>query len=136
MPKIYRVMEVENGYPRVGTAARCLGVRVPADIEPDATGMVHCSESGMSVGPSVAALPTHRIPGRLRNIAPDAAGKNSDYVWSMGEGPFADSGINDALSLRVDRPEHGVVRPALSMQFDIYTAALFSTRPLWRVDEV
>ena len=142
MPKIYRAMEGDDGYPRVGSTARCLGVRVPTDgvrvptdIEPDADGLVYCGERGMSVGPSVAALPTHRIPRRLKHIAWDAAGKDSDYVWSMGSGQFEDGNLCDSLSLCVDRPEHGVVRPAFTMLIDAYTEALSGTRALWRVDE-
>ena len=128
-------MEGANGYPRVGDTARRLGVRVGTDIEPDADGLVYCAESGMSVGPSVAALPSHRIPTRLMHIAPDAAGKDSDYVWSLGTGPFADGEIGVSLTLLVDEPTHGVVRPAHTMMLDDYTAALSATCQSWRVDE-
>ena len=129
-------MENDNGLPRIGNTARRLGVRVPEDIQPDDADMVHCGEKGMSVAPSVAALPRHRVPRRLRHLAEGAAGKSSDCVWSLGSGRFGKADVSETLSLFVDSHTHGVVRPAFSMMLEDYAIALSNTRAFWRVDEV
>jgi len=68
-----------------------LGVRVPLDIEPHASGCVRPGTGGMSVAPRLADLPPHRIPRRLRGLAglAFAAGSNTLRVWKIGNGPFA-----------------------------------------------
>src|SRR5689334_10713461 len=108
MPKIFRAMQEVGGLPKTGETARTLGVRVPADIQPDGDGMVEPGPVGMSVAPSLCDLPTHRIPRRLRRLAPDATGNDSDFVWSMGSGPFHQGSLCDLLLLYVDSSNHGL----------------------------
>jgi hypothetical protein len=54
MPKVYRVMAMDETRqkPAMGDTAAHLGVRVPADIEPDESGRVHPGTGGMSVDPT------------------------------------------------------------------------------------
>jgi len=155
MPKLFRVMEEENGQPRVGASGRVLGVRLPgavgkADIEPDVEGYVYPGTGGMSVSPSAAALlerlppsmiPKHFsrladhpfLPAALRPVLRSAAGKSTLCVWTMGEGPFTAGFIDDDLALRVDPgdEQHGFVEPSCVMMVEAFQAALHRTRDAW-----
>jgi hypothetical protein len=137
MPKIYRVMAAEGNVPMIGQTATSLGARVPGDIAPDAAGCVHPGTGGMSVSPSAADLPPHRIPIRLRHLSPDAAGKNAHFVWSLGEGGFVFSPVDIGLQLRPDagNRSHGFVEPDHTMPLENYQRALHSTQPRWSIDE-
>jgi hypothetical protein len=139
MPLIFRAMYIDAGFPRCGPDARSLGVRVPpskdVDIEPDPDGQVNPGEGGMSVAPTAAGLPVHRLPRRLRGIFPRASGSNQDAVWPMGEGAFVAGDIGNQLRLRPDpgKPSaHGFVEPAARMPCADYQTALAATRELWR----
>ena len=141
MPRIYRVMTPDaDGLPKVGTTARSLGVRVrsrpddPEDIAVD-SGHVAPGTGGMSVAPSWRDLPLHRIPQRLAHQVPNAAGRDTDACWRMGDGPFEAGDFAEGLSLRPDHPEHGVVEPSHRMTLDAYRAALAATRDRWTIDE-
>jgi len=138
MPKIYRVMQADNGQPTTGESATTLGVRVPVDIRPDEAGRVRPGMKGMSVSPSLRDLPIHRIPKRLRQLVQDAQGKDSHFVWSMGEGLFAAGTLAPALQMRPDpkNRSHGFVEPDAEMALDEYRSALYRTQSLWMVDEV
>jgi hypothetical protein len=137
MPRIYRVMKEDQGKPMVGASATTLGVRVPTDIAPDAAGDVHSATGGMSVSPSLRALPARLIPRRLRHMVPRAAGNDRLLVWSMGDGPFVQEPIAPRLQLRPDphNSRHGLVEPDASMSLDDYRAALAATQNEWSVDE-
>jgi hypothetical protein len=137
MPKIFRVMAAEGNVPMIGQAATTLGVRVPRDIASDAAGRVYPETGGMSVSPSLADLPPHRIPKRLRHLAPDAAGKNAHFVWSMGEGAFTSGPVDVGLQLRPDpkNRSHGLVEPDGIMLLENYLRAIHATQPKWSVDE-
>jgi len=137
MPKIYRVMAAEGNLPMLGQTATTLGVRVPGDIAPDAAGHVRPGTGGMSVSPAVADLPPHRIPRRLRHLAPDAAGKDAHFVWSMGEGAFVFSPVDIGLQLRPDpnNRSHGFVEPDQTMLLENYQSALHATQSRWSIDE-
>lgn len=140
MPLIYRAMTVDgDGKPKVGQAARTLGARVPPagkpDIRPDGAGIVRPRTGGMSVAPGWRNLPAHRIPKRLKPLMPDAAGKDEDACFCMGDGPFVSGAVATDLELRVDRPEHGMVEPAAAMPASDYQRALAVTRDQWVIDE-
>ena len=126
-----------DGKPEVGASASTLGVRVPADIQPDASGMVQPGTNGMSVSPSLAILPYWMVPIRLRHLRPDATGRNSLQVWNMGSGPFVAARVADGLMLRPDpgRPNHGYVEPDGSMMLNVYVEAIQAMRGAWQVDE-
>src|SRR6185503_9245920 len=109
-----RVMRKEDGRPAIGESATTLGVRIAStitDITTDADGRVQPGTGGMSVSPSLRALPYRLIPRRLRILVPQAAGNDHMFVWSMGDGAFADGPIGPGLRLRVDpkRENHGFV---------------------------
>ena len=143
MPLIWRAMKADNEKPQIGRGKKLLGVLVgPAandDINPDEDGYVHPATGGMSVSPKVEALPTHRLPTRLRKKYPerfpDASGPNGLHCWWMGEGPFVPERIAERLLLRPDQdnPErHGLVEPDAKMLTEDYETALAATREQWR----
>jgi hypothetical protein len=142
MPRIYRLMKVEDGQPQLGAAAMTLGVRLaqgarPADIPIDPNGCVHPGTGGMSVYSSMRAMPARMIPKRLQSIVPFAAGSNNLKIWAIGEGPFASGSVAARLSLRIDPEDvlHGFVEPSAIMTFEQYVGALIETRLLWVVAE-
>jgi hypothetical protein len=132
----------DGGQPQVGPSALALGVRVPpdehADIDVSADGLVEPRTGGMSVAPAWRLLPVHRIPRRLRDRFPRAAGKIQLFLWRMGEGPFTEGPFADRLFFRPD-PEkpskHGFVEPKARMPVGEYQAALAATRDQWVIDE-
>lgn len=130
-------MQEEEGRPRVDRGARALGERVPGDIALDAEGCVAPAQGGMSVSPSLRALPAHRVPHRLRAHAPRATGRDTDRVWSHGEGPFSPGPVDPGLRLRPDtgNTRHGVVEPAARMTLAEYERSLEGTRDDWQIDE-
>lgn len=137
MPKIYRGMKQEQDKPALGPTAQTLGARVPEDIAPDAAGMVHPGTGGMSVAPSLADLPSFRVPARLHKLYPKASGKSDLFVWSMGVGEFAEEPIGDQLCLRFDpaNGKHGFIEPVGSMSLNDYQNALTATQDQWAIDE-
>jgi hypothetical protein len=143
MPLIWNGMKMDGGGPAVGRGAVLLGVRVGPgendDISPDADGFVTPGRGGMSVSPSLDALPPHRVPRRLQKKYPerfpDASAPNGVHCWSMGEGPFTAERVAGGLRLRPDpdHPEgHGFVEPDDRMKTADYEAALGATRNQWR----
>jgi len=142
MPKIYRVMKKDGNNPVLGETASALGVRVPRDIAPDASGVVSPANNGMSVTPSVAALnrmPARMVPIRLKSIVPGAAGNDNLFAWSMGQGKWTanEEPIAPGLQLRPDPTDdqHGFVEPAVAMPLDEYRAAIDATQNSWQIDE-
>jgi hypothetical protein len=142
MPLVYRAMLADGARPLVGPSALALGVRLPpdehADIPVDAQGAVEPHRGGMSVAPAWRLLPVHRIPRRLRDKFPRAAGKNAVVLWRIGEGPFVETTLAGRLVLRPDpdRPQtHGFVEPDAKMPAGDYQDALAATRDQWRIDE-
>ena len=142
MPKIFRSMLAEGEKPKVGRESKMLGVRIPpdpyADVPVDLNGHVHPQTGGMSVAPDWRKLPYFLIPERLKSFVPRARGKNDLVCWSLGEGDFESTTLNDHLELRVDQghsPKHGVVEPKFEMLIDNFQAALAQTGDLWVIDE-
>ncbi len=135
MPKIFRVMKgSQQAGPTVGTGATKLGVRVPKDISADALGQVVPGIGGMSVAPRLEDLPWMFVPERLGDLVPGASGNNNDYVWHHGDGPFEVAAVSAPLVLRPDRPDHGVVEPAVETTLDNYRADLAATGLGWRIE--
>jgi hypothetical protein len=136
MPQIWRAMKPDRDKPEVGRGKTLLGVLVGPcandDINPDEDGFVHPGTGGMSVSPTVEALPTHRLPRRLRKKYPerfpDASGPNGLLCWSMGEGPFVPERVAERIRLGLDPddPErHGLVEPDAKMTLDDYETAIY-----------
>lgn len=130
-----------DGRPEVGRAGNLLGVRIGTasrdDID-EKDGRVQPGTGGMSVSPSVDALPSHRIPRRLKDKYPerfpDARGPNQLHCWMMGDGEFVAGPLAADLVLRPDpnRPnEHGFVEPEREMPVAEYEAAVTATRDQW-----
>ena len=144
MPLIWRSMKAEKDMPQIGRGGALLGVRVGPeqrdDINPDENGIVYLGKGGMSVAPSVDALPPHRLPRRLRDSMPDrfpaACGSNALCCWSMGKGEFKEELVTERLNLRLDpdRPnKHGFVEPHDKMAIEDYEASLSATRESWQL---
>jgi hypothetical protein len=133
MPKIYRAMLAgsDQAHPQVGTTFRTLGVRVPQDIEPDATGHVTAGNRGMSVAPGLRALRPELVPKRLRHLRESAVGPDSNVVWSHGDGPFVESAVAPHLVLKPDASDHGTVAPVGTMLLEEYRSALAATQDSW-----
>src|SRR5258707_6859912 len=108
MPLIWRGMKMDEDGPAIGRGALLLGVRIGPDenddINPDGDGCVQPERGGMSVSPSVEALPPHRLPRRLLKKYPErfpeASAPNGVHCWSMGEGAFVAGRVADRLCLR------------------------------------
>lgn len=139
MPKIVRAMKEMDGKPMLGDSKATLGVVFEGnnpDVIPTEAGDIAPGTGGMSVAPSIAQLPTHRIPERLKPYYKDATGKNHYVCWSLGKGEFEDGMITDELVLRVDRPlEHGLIEPNILMTKGLFQDAVAATRDLWINDE-
>jgi hypothetical protein len=125
--------------PIVGSGKNLLGVRVPpdpqADIRPDGGGNVHPGASGMSVAPRWRDLPYFLIPKRLKELVPDARGRNDLVCFRCGEGNFVESSITEKLTLKPDRPTHATVQPANTMPLADYQNAIAATCDGWTKDE-
>ncbi|HET6880753.1 MAG TPA: hypothetical protein VFI31_11395 [Pirellulales bacterium] len=139
MPLIYRVMTRDGDKPKVGPTARTLGVRVPPDPSPDirpkSEGTVEPFIGGMSVAPDIYRLPVHRVPRRYSAYVPKAHGKEQDTCWRWGDGPFLAGNLSAGLSLRLDRPGHGLVEPAYRMPVSQFQLALEATQDGWTLVE-
>jgi hypothetical protein len=136
-------MKIDGDRPQVGRGATLLGVRVGPgehdDINHDENGCVYPGQGGMSVSPSVDALPPHRLPRRLQQKYPErfpeASAPNGVHCWSMGQGAFAAERVGQYLRLRLDpaKPDrHGWVEPDDRMQVEDYEAALAATQGQWQ----
>jgi hypothetical protein len=137
MPRVYRIMKVENGVPKLGDAAMCLGTR-PGEIPVDPDGNVHPGTGGLSVYDSIASFVTTMLPRRLHPRFPGARNSNSLAVWATGTGPFVSGPLTDSLALRVDEsddPRHGFIEPRAIMKWEDYVEALAQTLPNWAIDE-
>ena len=142
-PKIYRTMVFETDetgrrLPQAGTGKNMLGARLPpdspADVQPDAEGNVARGGEGLSVAPSLKALPLRLVPERLRDRRPGARGSDDLRLFRLGEAPFQPSNIAEELELQPTSKTHGVVRPRAPMHVHHYQARLAATKPRW-IDE-
>jgi hypothetical protein len=143
VPQIWRAMKIDGDKPQVGRGAQLLGVRIGAledgnDVCPDDDGFVQPGVGGMSVSPSVDALPPHRLPRRLHKKYPerfpDATAPNGVHCWWMGHGTFVPERVADRLQLRLDPDDpqrHGLVEPDDKMKTEEYETALEATRERW-----
>ena len=100
-----------------------------------ADGTVKPSNRGMSVAPSLAALPQALVPERLRGIRPGARGSDRLKVFRLETVALQSAGISDFLELVPTSSKHGVVQPSRPMLVIEYQGHLAATRPFWTVDE-
>ncbi len=130
----------DDGKPVVGAFPHHLGVvAVPtpdrkADITP-IDGVCQPNTGGMSVAPSISALPHTLIPKRHKALFPGASGSNQRKVFRMGDGSFSPSGIGPDLRLEPDSRTHGNIEPARAMPLEAFQAALATTRDSWTIGE-
>ncbi|NVI98474.1 hypothetical protein HV824_10100 [Myxococcus sp. AM009] len=120
--------------PLVEASARGLGVR-PSDLAPCELGLAHPNKGGMSVAPTLADLPPHRVPERLGHLREGASGADGDRVWVVGTAAFVDGAFAQGLSLRVTSATHAHVEPDDQRPFAQYEAHLAATATLWTVGE-
>jgi hypothetical protein len=147
MPKVFRVMRIDRDKPMVGASKTTLGVVVASpeamkkkqkpDVTPNEQGeIVPDQSSGMSVSPSLATLPVHLLPPRFRHLNRNARGDDRHFCWTMGDGVFQDSNINENLTLFVDNPDkHGLVQPAIQCAADTFQSHIAATVDQWIIDE-
>lgn len=130
-------MKRDGEFPAVGESATTLGVRLPGDLEADESGNVSPGAGGMSVSPSIGALPRRFVPRRLQHLARGATGNDRHHVWSLGSGPFVEADMTPLLMLRPDpeNSDHGFIEPLRVMHQDAYIDAIHATREDWHVDE-
>ena len=118
-----------DGKPQLGRSAKCLGVRVPADIKPDASNDVHPGTGGMSVSPdSSLNVPNHRRPKAMGH---GSTGPDDLRLYAIAKVRVS---IED-LTLRPDpkrATKHAFVEPSQVMPLTLYEDALGSTRDDWR----
>lgn len=124
--RVFRAFQVTRaGRPLIGAGDAMLGARVPIDIRPDAAGLVHPGQGGMSVTPDDAALlPPHFRPERL-------GGRGHLPVFEI-----ATRDLGELLATRRDErkpSKHAFVEPSTTIASDRYQAALAATEAAWRV---
>lgn len=141
-PKVYRAMKHNqaDSLPVVGSNSSSeLGARPGVDITMDPAGNVVLDESGMSVAPAWRNLDFTRIPKRLRDLVPGAAGSNSTSCFAMGVGAFRRNGVANGLQLIPDKGPaqvtHGVIAPVQVVPMGEYQSDLANTRAAWQIDE-
>ena len=144
MPKVYRGMFASEGHPKIGSGKNLLGVVTPdggppgaaPDVIPDQRGHLTPGSGGMSVAPTAADLPAHRLPARLRDRGVfKARGDDKLLVWSLGIGPYLDGPVAEGLRLRLDSDAHALVEPIVDMHVDEFRQHLAATVNDWVVDE-
>lgn len=142
MPRVVRPMKQDaDGGPLVGSQSKELGVRVPpnphADIDVDGIGMVVLNREGMSVAASIADLPGHLIPTRLKPRFPQARGSDKIVCYTMGEGAFIEGDIDNALTLVLKKGNSsgGNIAPRTEMTVQEFQDALRKTRREWSINE-
>jgi len=141
-PKVYRAMKRDqaDSLPVVGSIYSSeLGARPKLDITMDSDGNVVLDKSGMSVAPTWRNLPFTRIPKRLHDLVPGAAGSNSTSCFAMGIGAFRRNGFAKGLQLIPDQGSdsvtHGVIAPVRVVPIGDYQSDLANTRAAWQIDE-
>lgn len=145
MAKLYfRGMAAQNGKPRLGRSARCLGIRPGLDIDVESLPLDQLDEQGcllseveqnpashervdvairnhkgMSTSLSIEGLPEFRRP-------PEFGGKGRDPLWQVD-----DSAIHGDLEAVQDSDTHVSIMPSTTMALERYEAALANTQDSW-----
>ena len=121
---VFRAMRADpDGLPRVGRAARELGVRVEGDVI-DLHVAVDGSVAPESGGMSVALVDARHLPKHRR--PPSLGGEGRDPVFAF---PTARMPVD--LAIRVDRHPHGLVEAAFPCKLLHYEERLAATRSFW-----
>jgi hypothetical protein len=140
----YRWMMADNGKPKIGRHARCLGIRpnidvdivrvpkhsideygyLPLSLNHDAEEMVEVvvrNTKGMSVSLSIDALPDFRKP-------PAFGGSGRDPLWQIDNDK-----ITGDLEAVQDSNTHVSIMPKVTMLLAQYEAALAITSDAWEL---
>lgn len=124
---LYRGMTIESGKPKIGDSAKMLGVRIPADIQPDADDNVHrptpSDYHGMSAAPTIEALIDFRKP---------VAFGGTDTAASFRLWVIDDSVLGSDLVAFADSTTHVTIGPARTMKTAQFRAALAATQGKWK----
>jgi hypothetical protein len=130
-----------DGFPKVGSQSKCLGVREPpnphADVDLDAGGNVVLNRRGLSVVADWRQLSGHLLPEHLDDGFNGASGKGMQ-VFVHGTGRFTDEdAVAESLALVHKRgtTTSGNVTPRASVPLAQFQADLRATREGWSVDE-
>jgi hypothetical protein len=119
----------EDALPQVGRSGGTLGVRVPEDITPDASGDVKPGIGGMSVAPSsMWDVPHFRRPRRMGR---GASGPENYCVFGLEEEALTPLPLGVRSDPHSVRP-HAFIEPSERMQLETYETALTDTRKSWR----
>jgi hypothetical protein len=110
-------------------------LRPGVDISLDARGNVIVNGEGMSVNPGWREASILRIPRRLRQLKPGAAGSNNQFCFRAGTGPFQQGAFAAGLTLEPDSATHGNIAPAVAVPLAQYETDITATRADWQVDE-
>jgi hypothetical protein len=87
----------------------------------------------MSVNASLKALPRHRLPRQYADQVEGAVGKRSDWVWTMGEGAFANGRFAASLQLNCTEEAKGLVEPDSRVLHANFQKALADTKMSWTI---
>lgn len=114
--RVYRRMKMQSdGRPEPGMSMRTLGIRA-RDLHPRIDGTVDPQQGGLSVSPTIEALPR-------------AARIKEDPLFELDT-----DHLSDELSYRADpdKPgEHGFIEPAYPMKYEHYQRLLYGSSELW-----
>lgn len=137
-------MAEENGKPKLGRSARCLGIRPDLDItveqvprgwldeqgylRPEAArhfsgelvGVAIRNNRGLSTSLAIESLPTFRKPVTF-------GGKGNDPLWQIEANKIAGD-----LETVQDSPTHVSILPSTTMLLAKYEAAIAQTRNDWK----
>ena len=117
--------------PLISDNANSLGIRPGKDLPVSDDDQVKPCTGGMSVSPTIRALPFHRIPKRMREEYPRAEGNSRLICWKYDDVDWLEGPLTVELSLRLDKPFHGMIEPCDTMTLETYRNALSNTRNHW-----
>jgi hypothetical protein len=129
-----------DGFPRVGSRSKCLGVREPpdphADVDLDGAGNVLLNRKGLSVTADWRQLPGHLIPEHLDDGFNGATGRGMN-VFIHGNGAFDEGTVAAGLELlhKARTTSAGVVAPTAAVPLAQFQQDLAATRASWVIDE-
>lgn len=140
MAQIVRPMFHDNGVPRIGVTANCLGVRPGYDVEEE-DGKVKLDHSGMSVNDCINSVPPFLRSKLEDNGLNGADGPRRLRMFTHGAGEFFEEAVATGLRLylKIDNngspvTTSGNVAPDSEMTLTDYQKALAATQVNWRAE--
>jgi hypothetical protein len=138
VPTIVRPMLHDNGIPRIGVKANCLGVRPGYDVKEEA-GHVKLDRSGMSVNDRLASVPSF-LQSQLEDTGLNGAdGPKKLRLFIHGTGGFIEERVANGLTLYFKTENEGTpvltagnVAPETEMTLAEYQSVLAATQLEWQ----